>query len=123
MALADCWLLQYRKITNPLHPPPYTAVIESARLSDKPISPATATAAIVLFKTGGPKAVKTQQGGATRRRRLLEEAGTDAVSSLQGMLEALGQVAEMMAKGVTPADAYVPAGDAGNFVSAAGVVD
>jgi len=91
-------------------------VINAARLSEKPITPATATAAILLFKTGSPKA----GGRATSnsRRRLLQDPAQDeAVSLLRGMFDALDQVAAMLAKGATPADDYIPAGDAGTYVS------
>lgn len=107
-------------LVYPEHP-----VLAAAKLSEKPITPTTATAAILLFRTGSPKRTSTTNIPTTNsRRRLLQSEGVadnsaqaEAVSMMQGMVDALDSVSEMLAKGATPADAFIPAGDTGTFVS------
>lgn len=97
----------------------------------KPITSDTANAAIQLFGAGHGRGNANRQGtggtvqGGIQGRRLQEaapaagtEAGTAAaLASVHGMVDSLSKVALALARGATPADAFVPAGSSGAYVS------
>lgn len=94
-----------------------TAVVLAAKLSAQPIPPTTANSAILLLKNGASKK-NTVDRGRTAHRTLLSTAADDAVQTMQSVLQPVGDISDMLALGATPASPYVPAGDAGVWVSA-----
>lgn len=87
----------------------------AAKLANQPLPSSAASAVILLLSVGGPVAVVP--GAPSRQTSLDVVAQAAAQGKLLGMVNAVGDVADVLAMGADPSQQFVAAGDKGAYVS------